>query len=73
MSAVTERDVPAALWTGSFLRYRLAEGCSRDWDHKWPEDRKHIIQRSGSPREVLETFISLLIYHSLKYAQVHNV
>lgn len=35
-----ERCIPAALWTGPFLRYLLVVGCSHDWDHKWPDDRE---------------------------------
>lgn len=37
---VSERRLPAALWTDPFLRYLLVVGCSHGWDHKWPDNRE---------------------------------
>lgn len=46
-------NVPAALWTGPFLKYLLVEGCSHDWDHTWPAPAKrHFINSEIIKREI---------------------
>lgn len=62
MSAVKKTSVPAALWTGPWLKYLLAEGCSRDWGHRWPAPGRRRLVNSETIKGAFQ-LLHFVLFH----------